>query len=60
VTDHGLRRTFNDLTRRAGVDGVVLKSLTGHVTEKMRTHYSTVGLDVTRRYLSVPAVAPKW
>jgi integrase len=44
-TVHGLRRTFNDLTRRAGVDGVVIKSLTGHVTEKMRTHYSTVGLD---------------
>ena len=35
-TIHGLRRTFNDLTRRAGVDGVVIKSLTGHVTEKMR------------------------
>jgi integrase len=44
-TVHGLRRTFNDLTRRAGVDGVVIKSLTGHVTEKMRSHYSTVGLD---------------
>jgi integrase len=44
-TVHGLRRTFNDLTRRAGVDGVVIKSLTGHVTEKMRTHYSTVGMD---------------
>lgn len=44
-TVHGLRRTFNDLTRRAGVDGVVIRSLTGHVTEKMRTHYSTVGLD---------------
>jgi hypothetical protein len=43
--DHGLRRTFDDLTRRAGVDGVVIKSLTGHVTEKMRNHYSTVGLD---------------
>jgi integrase len=35
-TIHGLRRTFNDLTRRAGVDAVVTKSLTGHVTEKMR------------------------
>ena len=44
-TVHGLRRTFNDLTRRAGVDAVVIKSLTGHVTEKMRNHYSTVGLD---------------
>jgi len=44
-TIHGLRRTFNDLTRRAGVDAVVIKSLTGHVTEKMREHYSTVALD---------------
>ena len=43
-TIHGLRRTFNDLTRRAGVDAVVIKSLTGHVTEKMREHYSTVAL----------------
>jgi integrase len=47
-TVHGLRRTFNDLSRRAGVDAVVTKSLTGHVTEKMREHYSTVGLDEKR------------
>jgi integrase len=47
-TVHGLRRTFNDLARRAGVDAIVTKSLTGHVTEKMREHYSTVGLDEKR------------
>ncbi|HKA91499.1 MAG TPA: tyrosine-type recombinase/integrase, partial [Haliangiales bacterium] len=47
-TVHGLRRTFNDLTRRAGVDGVVIRSLTGHVTEKMRDHYSTVRLEEKR------------
>jgi integrase len=47
-TVHGLRRTFNDLSRRAGVDAVVTRSLTGHVTEKMREHYSTVGLDEKR------------
>jgi len=47
-TPHGLRRTFNDLARRAGVDAVVTKSLTGHVTERMREHYSTVGLDEKR------------
>jgi integrase len=47
-TIHGLRRTFNDLTRRAGVDGVVIRSLTGHVTEKMRSHYSTVRLEEKR------------
>jgi integrase len=47
-TVHGLRRTFNDLSRRAGVDAVITKSLTGHVTEKMRELYSTVGLDEKR------------
>ena len=47
-TPHGLRRTFNDLARRAGVEAVVTKSLTVHVTERMRAHYSTVGLDEKR------------
>jgi integrase len=47
-TVHGLRRTFNDLARRAGVDGIVTKSITGHVTERMREHYSTVQLDEKR------------
>lgn len=40
-----LRREGRSVTRRAGVDAVVIKSLTGHVTEKMREHYSTVALD---------------
>ena len=44
-TVHGLRRTFNDLARRAGIDSVVIRSITGHLTESMREHYSTVGLD---------------
>jgi hypothetical protein len=48
VPPHGLRRTFNDQLRRAGVDPVTAKSLTGHVTESMREHYSTVGLDEKR------------
>jgi integrase len=48
-TVHGLRRTFNDLARRAGADGIVIRSLTGHVTEKMREHYSTVALDEKRQ-----------
>lgn len=43
-TMSGLRRTFNDLSRIAGVDAVVTKSMTGHVTERMREHYSTVGI----------------
>ncbi len=44
-TVHGLRRTFNDLMRRAGADGIVTRALTGHVTEGMTAHYSTVGFD---------------
>jgi integrase len=53
-TVHGLRRTFNDLTRRAGVDGIVIRSLTGHVTERMRDHYSSVGFD--ERHAAVASV----
>ena len=47
-TPHGLRRTFNDMLRRAKVDPIIAKALTGHVTEQMREHYSTVGLDEKR------------
>lgn len=47
-TPHGLRRTFNDMLRRAQVDPAIAKALTGHVTEQMREHYSTVGLDEKR------------
>jgi integrase len=48
-TPHGLRRTFNDLNRRAGVDAIVTRAMTGHVTERMREHYSSVGLDEKRK-----------
>jgi integrase len=44
-TVHGLRRTFHDLVRRAGADGVVARALSGHVSASMTTHYSTVGWD---------------
>jgi len=44
-TVHGLRRTLNDLARRAGVDAITTRSLTGHVTERMQEHYSTVQFD---------------
>lgn len=48
-TVHGLRKTFNDVTRRAKVDPLVIKSITGHVTEDMREHYSTVDLSEKRQ-----------
>jgi integrase len=47
-TIHGLRYTFTDLVRRANVDAVVRRALTGHVTEEIQRHYSTVGLDEKR------------
>src|SRR4029079_17162054 len=47
-TVHGLRYTFTDLVRLANVDAVVRRALTGHVTEEMQRHYSTIGLDENR------------
>ena len=47
-TVHGMRYTFTDLVRRANVDAVVRRALTGHVTEQMQRHYSHVSLDEKR------------
>jgi integrase len=41
-TPRGLRRTFNDLARAARVEALVTRSISGHQTERMREHYSTV------------------
>ncbi len=41
-TPRGLRRTFNDLARRAKVSSLVTKSISGHATDRMEEHYSTV------------------
>jgi hypothetical protein len=41
-SQRGLRRTFNDLARAAGVESVVTRSISGHMTEQMQVHYSTV------------------
>lgn len=41
-TQRGLRRTFNDLARNANVEGLVTKSISGHRTDRMKDHYSTV------------------
>lgn len=44
--------TPDQLTRRAKVDAVVTKALTGHVTEKMRENYSSVDLEEKRAAVS--------
>ena len=41
-TSHGFRRSLTDLLRKAEVDPVIAAGLTGHETERMRKHYSTV------------------
>jgi len=51
-TVHGMRYTFTDLVRRAKVDAVVRRALTGHVTERMQRHYSHVGNDEKRAALA--------
>jgi integrase len=42
LTVHGLRRTFNDLSRQVAGE-IVTRSITGHVTQAMTEHYSHVG-----------------
>jgi integrase len=49
LTPHGLRGTFVDLNRLAGVAGLVTKSLTGHTTDRMLEHYSTPALAEQRQ-----------
>jgi integrase len=41
-TQSGMRRTFNDLMRAAQVEAIVTRSISGHLTERMQEHYSTV------------------
>jgi integrase len=48
-TPRGMRRTFNDLTRLASVEAVITKSISGHQTDRMREHYSSVSPEEQRR-----------
>lgn len=41
ITPKALRRTFQDLSRAAGIEGIVAKAISGHATDAMRLHYST-------------------
>ncbi|MBI5527685.1 MAG: site-specific integrase [Deltaproteobacteria bacterium] len=48
ITMHGLRRTYNNLMRRAGVQYLVIQATVGHSSDEMTNHYSSVGLDEKR------------
>ncbi len=47
-TQRGMRRTFNDLARRANMESIVTRSISGHLTQRMQDHYSTVNADEQR------------
>ncbi len=51
-SQRGLRRTFNDLARAAEVESIVTRSISGHLTERMQDHYSTVHPDEQRQSIA--------
>ncbi len=36
-------KRINDLARTAKIDSLIIKSVSGHLTDQMKQHYSTVG-----------------
>ena len=48
-----MRRTFNDVARRAKLESIVIKSVSGHLTDRMKQHYSTVGEEEQREGLGL-------
>jgi integrase len=52
LTPKGMRRTFNDVARLAGIHDVVTRSISGHQTETMQVHYSTARDDEQRAALT--------
>jgi hypothetical protein len=47
-----MRRTFQDLCRAAEVKDVVTRAISGHATEEMQHHYSTVASEEIRQNLA--------
>lgn len=52
ITPRAMRRTFQDLARVAEIDNVVTRAISGHATEAMQQHYSTVSGEEVRRGLA--------
>lgn len=48
ITPRAMRRTFNDISRVAGVSDKVTRAVSGHATSQMHWHYSTIGRDEIR------------
>lgn len=52
LTPRGMRRTFNDVARQAGINDLVTRSISGHQTEAMQHRYSTARDDEKRAALT--------
>jgi integrase len=53
LTPKCMRRTFNDLARQARVHDIVLRSISGHLTETMQERYSTAASTAARTKAAV-------
>lgn len=65
VSPRAMRRTFQDLARAASVGDLVTRAVSGHATEEMQRHYSTVradeirsGLDQVAKVVHLDALRP--
>jgi hypothetical protein len=57
-TPRGMRRTYQDLARAAGVHDAVTCAISGHVTPAMQLHYSTArGGEVKQALAKVASIA---
>jgi hypothetical protein len=52
LTPKAMRRTFQDLTRAAELKDIVTRAISGHATETMQHHYSTVASDEKRQAIA--------
>ncbi len=52
LTPRSMRRTFQDATRLTGTSDRVTRSISGHTTEEMQTHYSTIQQDEQKEAIS--------
>ncbi len=51
-TPRGMRRTYQDLARAAGIHDVVTRAISGHATPAMQRHYSTASSEEVRGALA--------
>jgi retron-type reverse transcriptase len=52
ISQRAMRRTFNDLRRAAQIEDIVARSISGHLTQEMGEHYSTVNATEQRAALA--------